>query len=273
MFNKKLFFFILLAGVGACKTSGDIRVSGKDSNLPLDPTGIRTLDGPPSEVEGASVRREAVQPMSAEALERQLEVTRGELEELRVQIEKERQEWQLRNTENEAERKKLQEALAQRGGPTATVPEATSGDKNTATVLWKQGIEFVQKKQDNEALISLKSLLANYPKSEHIWGANLVAGMVEYRLTNYKAAAIHFNQAIDMSAKRSVGPSLAWYFQGLAFLKMKKKEDASLFLGELDRRFNKTAVNAKAKRILAGTKKAPADLFVDVPNWLDFVGP
>ena len=273
MFNKKLLFLFLLVGVASCKTSGDVRTKGKDSNLPLDPSGVKTLEGPPSEVEGATVRREPVQQMSAEALERQLEVTRGELEELRVQIEKERQEWQLRNVENETERKKLQDALAQRSVPSASAPEPSSSDKNTATILWKQGIEFVQKKQDNEALVSLKSLLSNYPKSNHVWGANLVAGMIEYRLTNFKAAAIHFNQAIDMGAKRSVGPSLAWYFQGLAFLRMKKKEDASLFLGELDRRFPKTLVNTKAKKILAGKAKAPSDLFVDIPNWLDFVGP
>jgi TolA-binding protein len=268
---------LLLLGLDACKTSGDVRV-GKNERNDVDPSGIRTLESAPdASGEGRSAPPAAATARDAEALERQLEATKGELENLRYQIEQERQQWQLRNIENEAEKKRMQEALArvsQAPAPAAGAADVSGGDsKNAAELLWKQGLELTQKKSDTEALASMKSLLANYPKSKHGWGANLVAGMLEYRMKNFKGAAIHFNQAIDMSAKRSVGPSLAWYFQGLAFLKMEKKEDAKLFLGELDRKFPKTEANAKAKKILAAKAKAPADLFADVPNWLDFVGP
>jgi TolA-binding protein len=270
--NKSMLALLFLT-LTSCKTSGDLK-TGKDPRVNDDPSGVRTLDAPPSPGEIAT-RSEAppATQKSAEVLERELEVTQGELENLRHQIEKERQEWQLRQAEIEAEKKKLEEALVSRPAQSAPVAASGDGDKNTVEALWRQGIESAQKKNDAEALVSLKSLLANYPKSKHVWGATLTAGMLEYRLKNYKVAAIYFNQAIDMTAKRSVGPSLAWYFQGLSFYKMNKKEDAALFFGELDRRFAKTPVNAKARRILAGKAKAPNDLFADIPNWLDFVGP
>ena len=271
---KRIAVVGLVIGLGACKTSGDVRV-GKGARTDVDASGIKTLDAPPASASPAPNAEPSTTSgrASAEALERQLEITKGELENLRFQIEQERQQWQLRDVENEAEKKKMQEALARvQQAPTSTSSPA-GADKNTPDLLFKQGIELAQKKSDPEALTSMKSLLSNYPKSKHTWGANLVAGMLEYRLKNFKGAAIHFNQAIDMSAKRTLGPSLAWYFQGLCFLKMDKKEDAALFLGELDRRFTRTEVNKKAKKILAGKTKAPSDLFVDVPNWLDFVGP
>jgi|GEM_PF-1204951 len=274
MFKKSVLALVFLVGLAACKTSGDLRV-GKDPRVNDDPTGIQTLDGPPTPDAVTSGNASKAAKLSQQDLERQLEILQGELENQRFQIEKERQEWQLRNIENEAEKKKLQEALQARAQPVAAPPSAANSesDKNTAELLWNQGVDSVKKNADAEALVSLKSLLANYPKSKRVWGANLTAGMLEYRMKNYKGAAIHFNQAIDMSAKRSVGPSLAWYFQGLSFLKMNKKEDASLFFSELERRFAKTPANAKAKKILAGKAKAPNDLFVDTPNWLDFVGP
>ncbi len=270
--NQRLIALLLVA-LASCKTSGDIK-TGKDPRVSDDPSGVRTLDAPPTpgETSTHSETPPAAQK-SAEVLERELEVSQGELENLRHQLERERQEWQLRQTEIEAEKKKLEEALVSRPAQAAPVVSSSEGDKNTVEALWRQGLESAQKKNDAEALVSLKSLLSNYPKSKHVWGATLTAGMLEYRMKNYKVAAIYFNQAIDLSAKRSVGPSLSWYFQGLSFYKMNKKEDASLFFGELDRRFTKTSVNAKARKILAGKAKAPNDLFADIPNWLDFVGP
>ncbi|MEO5667397.1 MAG: hypothetical protein ABIR96_04995 [Bdellovibrionota bacterium] len=265
---------LLMTSLSACKTSGDVK-GGKDPRINTDPTGIQTLDAAPSKGGTPDAIATSTANKSAAELERQLEVTQGELENLRFQIEKERQEWQLRNVENETEKKKLQEALSNRAQPAAPGVAEKSGDsdKGTAEALWKQSVESIEKKADAEALVSLKSILSNYPKSKHVWGATLTSGMVEYRMKNYKGAAIHFNQAIDLSSKRSVGPSLAWYFQGLSFHKLGKKEDASLFFGELDRRFNKTPINAKARKIVAGRAKAPSDLFADIPNWLDFVGP
>jgi len=271
--SNQRFVALLFVALSACKTSGDLK-SGNDPRVNDDPSGVRTLDAPPGPGEVATRSEQApTTQKSAEVLERELEVTQGELENLRHQIERERQEWQLKQSEIEAEKKKLEDALVSRPAQAAPVASSQEGDKNTVEALWRQGLESAQKKNDAEALVSLRSLLSNYPKSKHVWGATLTAGMLEYRLKNYKVAAIYFNQAIDMTSKRSVGPSLAWYFQGLAFYKMNKKEDASLFFGELDRRFAKTPVNAKARKILAGKAKAPNDLFADIPNWLDFVGP
>ncbi len=252
--------------LGGCKTSGDIR-QGRDPRL-ADPTGIKTLDGPPGD--------EADSAPLPEAAQRQLVAVQGELEDLKFQVERERQEWREKHERLEAENKKLQEALDLRASapePAAPGAAAETVDKNSAEGLWKLGVAAVQKKADAEALSTFKALLANYPKSKRVWGATLAAGMLEYRAKNYKGAAIYFNQAIDLSAKRSSGPSLAWYFQGLAILKMGKKEDASLFFDELNRRFPRTAVNQKARAIVSGKAKAPNDLFADVPNWLEFMGP
>lgn len=267
--TKNLVLASLLAMLASCKTSGDLK-SGDDSRGAVDASGVRTLDAPPSS--GVGEIAVSNEPASGESVQRQLITTQAELEELRMQIERERAEWSARQLAAEENNRKLQEALAQRTVAPAPVPVA-SEDKNTPDLLWNQALEAVQKKNDEEALVALKTLLSTYPKSKRTWGGTIVSGMVEYRMKNYNGAAIHFNQAIDLASKRAVGPSLPWYFQGMAFLKLKKKDDATLFLGELDRRFPKTPANAKAKAVQSGKNRVPNDLFADMPNWLDFVGP
>jgi TolA-binding protein len=275
MQKKYVFLFLSFLLVG-CKTSGDLR-EGRGVQENVDPVGIRTLDAPPSLQKSDDVIASS-QPQSVDSLQRQLVVLQGDSENLRYQLEQEREMWRIRFEELEKENKKLSETLAQRAAPVAPAPAkpaaSSSGNQDLAEVLWKQAVEAVNKKADAEALVSLKSIIENYPKSRRLWGATLTAGMVEYRLKNFRAAAIHFNNAIDMTAKRSVGVSLPWYFQGLTFLQMKQKADATLFLEELDRKYPRSQANQKAKAILADKSgRLPADPFSDFSNWLDFVKP
>jgi TolA-binding protein len=254
--------------LGACRTSRDLH-EGRAGSRNTDPTGIKTLDAPPAE----SVFQSSGGVAIPESVQRQLVSAQGELEDLKFQRDLERREWQEKLEKLENENKKLHEALALREEAPPPAPTRPEGGTNTAELLWKQGVDAIQKKNDAAALVAFKSILSNYPKSKRVWGATLCAGMLEYRLKNYTGAAIHFNEAIDLSAKRSVGPSLPWYFQGLSFLKIGKKEDASLFFDELNRRFPRAVVNQKARAVLSGKARLPDDLFADVPNWLDFVSP
>lgn len=256
--------YLLTLLLVSCKTSGDLK-GGKSTQNALDPTGIKTLEGPPADsVEGTS--GEDAPAASGDGLRRQLVVAQGEVENLRHLLDGERQAWQVRFSSLEDENRKLTEAL--NAAPLSKAAVASSGavQNDTVELLWKQVVSGISKKADNEAFGAAKSIVDSYPKSKRLWGATLAAGMLEYRLGNFKEAAIHFNNAIDMTGKRSVGVSLPWYFQGLVFMQLKKKEDASLFLGELQRKYPGSLVARKARSL----KKAPADLFADVPNWLDF---
>jgi TolA-binding protein len=262
----KYFAFIALLFLAGCKTSGQLRGSGSSSSQnALDPTGIKTLDAPP----GLDGVEEAFSGESPEALRRQLVVTQGELENLRYTLDQERETSRRRIALLEEENRKLTAALS--AIPQKTSTHMSSGDapKDTVELLWKQVVEGVKSRSYSEALVAAKSIVDTYPKSKRLWGATLVAGMLEYQMKNYKEAAIHFNNAIDMTAKRTNGVSLPWYFQGLTFMRLNKKEDAALFLGELQRKYPTSQMARKAK----GLKAAPDDLFADVPNWLDFTAP
>lgn len=255
---------LILLLVISCKTSGDLKVDKPE----VDPMGIKTLDSPILAVPNDEM--DSAPSGSIETLKRNLVVTQGELENLRYQMDFEKEASRARIAALEEENRKLTEALSASPAARNPVVAANSGEAQAAIeLLWKQVVDGVKSGDQASALGAAKSIINNYPQSKRIWSASLVAGMLEYNAKNYKEAAIYFNSGIDMTAKRSVGVSLPWYFQGLSFMQLNKKEDAALFLGELQRKYPQSVAARKAKNL----KTPPADLFKDVPNWLDFTGP
>jgi len=187
------------------------------------------------------------------------------------------QQQNLRNQEDtksiREENERLKEALnqLQQG---AQVPAAAKISKNSGNVvesLWQQGVSLIKSGKDGEALVAMNTIIDSYPKSKRVWGATITSGMIQYRMKKYKEAALRFNEAIDLTAKRSRGVSLPWYFQGMTFYQLGKKEDAELFWGELDRKYPGSLVNKKlAAMKKRKTMRLPSDPFEDVPNWEDF---
>jgi TolA-binding protein len=240
----------------------------------LDDDGIKTLEAPPS-----LISEESSTPVErVDDLQRQLVVARGEVENLRYQLQqsalKQSEEMEALRAENE----KLKEALNELGKKKAQQPKAqkltATGGSSVDAQLWNQTKESIASGNYKEAYVTASSIRETYSKSKYFWGATLVSGMILYQNEQYKEAALIFDEAIDLASRRKRGVSLPWYFQGLNFHQLGKAEDAQLFWDELTRRYPRATVS----RNLANLKKkkpfqAPKDLFKHLPNWEVFLRP
>ncbi len=263
--------FLILLVLTSCKTSRDIK-DDRPTSSALDSSGIKTLDAPPaSELGGGTPAQRA----SVEELQMKLAVSHGEVENLRYQLQQQSLKEQESLKDIKAENERLKEALntlqSRAAVPAVASPTASSGG-NVVDSLWAQGISLIKQGKDGAALVAMTTILDSYPKSNHVWGATLTSGMIQYRMKKFKGAALRFNEAIDLSAKRSRGVSLPWYFQGLTFYQLGKKEDAELFWDELNRKYPGSLVNKKLQALKKrGKFKLPDDPFEDIPTWEAFV--
>ena len=276
---------IILVSLGACKTSRDIQ-KDKTTNNAIESSGVKTLDAPPEEAAPAAgisqgytgTGTRTPRKFSNEDLQMKLAVALGEIENLRFQV----QQNAISQTEASKslveENQRLKDALneLQRKAALPIVASKSSSKGKKGRVvdsLWGQGVSMIKQGKYQEALVAMTTILESYPKSNRVWGATLTSGMIQYGLKNYKEAALRFNEAIDLAAKRSRGVSLPWYFQGNTFYKMGKNDDAELFWGELARKYPKSLVNRKLVALKSRKKmRVSSDLFKDVPKWENFVG-
>ncbi|MBS1985576.1 MAG: tetratricopeptide repeat protein [Bdellovibrionales bacterium] len=243
-------------GLVGCVTSGDVATNNKENYF--DPTNVKTVDS------GAV----ATVPPHLENIQRELDVTRGRLEEASHRIQA-----------LEADNKRLTDELAAAKNPppppppaasvaTAPIPVAEDLPKKTgAPLLWELAQKDIQAGRFKEALVPLEELLKTYPKDPHAFYAALGVPMLQYHLENYKEAALNFNQIIDKYPKNSE-TGIAWFGQGASFAKMGQKDDAKLFYEEAAKRYPKSKVATEAKIFLAKkTNLAPKDLFTTFPDW------
>jgi TolA-binding protein len=259
----QLLGFSILLGLSACKTSGDLKGPAYD-----DPTQVQTIDAP----EDGDPSENAPLPRNVENLRRQLEITRGELENLKYASSQELQQLRLQNTQLQDDNRKLSEEIIRyRSGQQQAAAPAPAAGPGGADLLWKSGLAGLNQGKIQEALNSFQSLLSSYPKDKHAFGATLLSGMAQYRLGDHKSAALSFNQAIDRAPARGVGPAVAWFGQGAAFNKLGQADDAKLFFEETVRRYPQSQAAVLARPILARKAKAPDDLFQVFPRWPTYV--
>ena len=243
--------------LSACVTSGDVA----QDKVYDDPTGVKTVDGPAIVTTGKPL------PMNDQT-QRELDVTRGRLEEL-----------EHRAAQLEAENKRLADENAQLKAPPPAVvaaPVPTGGadvvvvdpKKSGAPLLWELGLRDIEGGQFQEAIASFEELVKTYPKDSRVYYAALGLAMSQYALGNFKEAALNFNQLVDKYPKRNE-TSIAWYGQGASFLRMNQSEDARLFFEEAAKRFPKTKAGKAAKS--ASEKRRlqapPKNLFIAFPDW------
>jgi TolA-binding protein len=258
----------LILSTAACKTSGDLK--GGDGGYD-DPTQVQTIEAPDEVGEGAE---SAPVPRNVENLRRQLEISRGELENLRYASQQEIQQLRMQNGQlSEDNRKLSEEILKYRSGQQAAAPgpAAGTGGAQGAELLWKTGVQHLNQGKIQEGLSTFQSLITSYPKDRHVFGATLLSGMAQYRLGDHKAAALTFNQAIDRAPAKGVAPAVAWFGQGAAFTKLGQSDDAKLFFEETVRRYPQSQAAVLARPILARKAKAPDDLFKVFPRWPTYV--
>jgi TolA-binding protein len=237
----------------ACKTSGDVRQGGVSLPTADDPSGAKTLDGDAPSA-----------PPSAEALQRQLAVLQGELEEVRVQARLSDEKTRARISELESENAKLKDELSKKG-TVPSVPPALAGGKG-ASSLWELAISDLRANKLDEALVNFEEIGRSYPKDSKNFLALVGAGFIHHKQKRFKEAAVVFNQAIDKHPKHAQ-LSLAWFGGGASLAQLGQLEDSKLFFQEVTKRFPKSAEAREAKAILAKKKKVPADLFATFPTW------
>src|SRR5690606_15323770 len=107
--------------------------------------------------------------------------------------------------------------------PTA-VPASTN-EKNASEKLWTMAMADLQAGRFDAALKLFENFSRLYPKNVRMPYAVLASGLIKYRLTQYREAALYFNQVIDIGQKKQF-TALAWFGQGAAFAMLKQNEDA-----------------------------------------------
>lgn len=254
--DLRIYPALMIVSLASCVTSSQL--AQKDTYV--DPTNVRTVDAP-----AASANNDAIS--------RELDIVRGQLEDAQHQV-------QLLETEN----RRLGEELAKAKAPPPAAPAASAGvppalgsdgpaagsQKTGAPLLWELAQKDLADGRSKEALGAFQEILSSYPKDARVLHSSLAAAMLQYRLENYKDAALAFNQFIDKNPRRTEA-AIAWFGQGAAFNRMGQREDAKLFYEETVKRFPKSEAAAEAKRFMGrrGTAGAPKDLFSVFPKWAE----
>ncbi len=265
---KTLVAFASLSAFVGCTTSLDVAGKGgaprsaskRRANAPSyeDPTGVKTVDAP----DGAKV-----ESASAEALQRQVAILQGELEDAKVQGKLIEEQMQARVRALELEKTQLiaelEKARTQAPAP-ALLPE--TGPKG-AEALWELGLADVKAGRFEAALGPFGEITKSYGKDPRHPFAILGVGFAHYRLKQFKDAAVVFNQFIDKHPKHP-SASLAWFGGGASLSQLGQADDAKLFFDEVVKRYPKSAEAREAKVLLAAKRKKPAaDLFALFPAW------
>lgn len=248
-------FFILIVLAG-CKTSQQVV---RDKNVFKDPTGVKTVgEVTPESVVESELRRD-------------LDVTKGELENLRFQYQKDVEALQSQVKNLELEKEKLLAELNQAGSSAPThiagvVTEDKGTDSDGAGRLWNLAMADLKQEKYMEAMNIFKDFAKMYPKSPRAPYAVLGLGLIQYKLGKYKEAALSFNELIDLNSKKGFS-ALAWLGQGCVFAMLKQNEDARLFLNEVKVKFPRGAEAKLADQLIKKQKKVPLDLLPLFPSW------
>jgi len=243
----------------ACKTTRELHGQTRDDS---DPTNVVTeTEQAPAAVPGATAGR-------LDDVQRELTVTQGELENVRVLSQREKEALNARITGLEAENAVLKADLEKLKNPAQSVEPAPEVHKKTAATLWESARRGLKEGKVQDSLAPLLDLAKRFPKDARAPVALVLAGMAHYRLGEPKDAAVVFNQAIDKFPKRKE-TGLAWFGQAASLGKMGNDEDARLFFEEVLKRYPKSTEAREARRLL-GKKKAkmPADLFAVFSPWV-----
>ncbi len=256
---------LLIAG---CTTSLKVR-DGGGSRRSDAVDNVKTLKGPPAlpaDVEAQDIGVSSSRP-SHEELQRQLDVARGEIENLKYQHEQSLKELTDRISSLEEENQKLKASGATVGG----APSVGKNSEETVKLLWDLGLASLSKGDRLRAIDSFKTLADTYPKHALAHSSLLALGMLYYGQQNFKDAAIRFNSAIDRFPRKKNGISLLEFGIAASVHHLGNKEDAKLFFEDLVRKYPKSAAAAQARAVLSKKSKLPEDLFKVFPNWLDLL--
>lgn len=256
MKNRYLTFTALLTlgTLTACKTSRDMVRGDREDDDP-----IKTVENPAVKNTGPS----AAYSESTEELKRELAITQGDLESLRAQSLRDKEDLNKRIADLELEKQKLADENQKLKG-TPVQDEET--EKQSAESLWMDARKDLREGKIETGERNLRVLIKDYPKDKNVYPAMLLLGMAQYRLGQFKEAALTFNQSIDRFPKKP-DITLAWFGQGAAFVQLKQGEDAKLFFEECIRRNPKSLEAREARKLMKKRAKAPADLFALFANF------
>jgi TolA-binding protein len=265
--NLNQFAVAALFILGACTTSLNVRdTGGGDSH-----DDVKTLKAPPNTASRATVEpKDLDSKIAPDDLQRELDKTLGEMENLKHQHEQALKELQDRVTKLEEENLKLRAEVA--GGGSVVAPGgASKTSDDTVKLLWETGTASLAKGDRARALDSFKTLADTYPKNDLAHPSQVALGMLFYGQQNYKEAAIRFNSAIDRFPKKRNGVSFVEFGIAASVHNMGNKDDAKLFFEELIRKYPKSSSAALARSFLNKKSKLPEDLFKAFPNWLELI--
>ncbi len=263
MFSRKTFVTFSLFALAACRTSRDIQVDRIESE---EPTATRTIENPSLGNAGSSAHNTAI-----ENLQRELAVAQGDLENERNNSQKERESLNSRLSALEEENKRLSgEIEKMKGDATASAAAATEEEPESKKIspekLWEQARRLLREGEMKLALEPLETLRRRFPKDANVYRSLLLTAMAQYRIQNFKEAALVFNQAIDkFGSRKDIG--IAWFGQGAAFMRMGHREDSKLFFEEAMKRAPRSLEAHEAKKLLKKKSKAPNDLFAVFSLW------
>ncbi len=225
-----------------------------------DPAQVKTIENPavaaPSLGENESMAE----------LQRELAVTQGDLENLRVQSLKEREELNKKLSDLEVEKQKLIDDNNRLRGLGVAAAESTEVLKKSPQATWELVRKELREGRVREAIPVLNGFLKDFPKDKNVYVGLILLGMSHYRNGEYQEAVLSFNQALDKFSKKK-DISLVWFCQGASFHQMKQYEDAKLFLAETIKRNPKGIEAREAKKLTKKKAKAPVDLFALFPNF------
>lgn len=255
--------WVFLLSLGGCKTSQEV---ARNRQVYQDPTQVKTVGDIDSEA-----------PVVTQ-LRRDLDVTRGEIENLQFQHQKEIEGLQLQIQNLNSEKEKLVAELTKVSSSSTSVSSSSpqsvssshepisSSESTGAESLWALAMSDLNALNYESSLKLFEDFGRLYSKNSRAPYSVLAVGLIKYKLGHFREAALSFNQVIDMAPKQNFS-ALAWLGQGASFGQLKQNEDAKLFLNEVKIRFPKSAEAILADQILKKTRKIPEDLMTRFPAW------
>lgn len=249
---KALFYLFIFVLMGACKTSGDLHSEGNN-----DPGHIRTVVNP--------VYANA-QPRDPAELEKELAITRGQLEEVKYTSELEKRELLERISKLEESNAQLIQELEKLQWSGFAANTGTGDSADSAELMWKKAVENLETKNYDRAYSLFDAFVKTHPKDKGTFYAKIAMAMIQYNQGKFRQSLISFNKVIDNYNKHE-RISLAWFGQGVAFAKNGQSNDAKLFFEETTRISPKSTEAKISKSLLSKKVKPPEDIFSAVSDW------
>jgi TolA-binding protein len=248
----KNFSLALLATLTvSCKTSGDL-IAEKMNQDPAEVKTITTANQKPQ----VQPRSQPVQQNVNEDLAREVEVLKGQLQEKEYLSQQEKAQIEARLQAAEQEKARLMQEIQILKGAAPTAAAAQGGD-----LLYEAARKDIQAKKYSQAVANLKDFLENFPNDPRVEQALMLKGQSEYAAEQFKPSLVTFSNYLDKYPKGKER-SMAWLGQGAALLRLKKKNDAKLFLEQCVSLFPKSKEAKVAKKLLKTPTAVPTALFI-----------